>query len=332
VQAFDTTPGAMRLRVIVPTRGDPSIAWADYDGSKLTCGGSPPFPLCDDEHRLSSIHNDPNLPIPDEPFSVFADKVNGFAVVSHLTTGAITLLDAPDRSCAGCVQVADVIAGVFAQDPLTGLVGATGVAGHAPASAGDPDLVYVGSRSENRIQTFSVGRPVNQAPPYLLPASYFFLTAVGDGVGASSDTRGMQLSADGNHLYVVNRRPPNLQVVDTSIDPMTARPRNVVTGASDICRQASTVAVRDFAADDQRAYVTCFQDGQVYVIDPRGQSHVEDIITVGRGPYAVAAAADPRQRLFISNFLEDTIAVVDVDPASATRNRVVLRIGEPRKP
>ena len=57
----------------------------------------------------------------------------------------------------------------------------------------------------------------------------------------------------------------------------------------------------------------------------------EDIITVGRGPYAIAGAKD-QKLLFVSNVLEDTIAVVDVDPASANRNRVVLRIGQPREP
>jgi YVTN family beta-propeller protein len=90
------------------------------------------------------------------------------------------------------------------------------------------------------------------------------------------------------------------------------------------------VAVIDLGPDaGERAYVTCFQDGQVYVVDPRGQSQVEDIVTVGRGPYSIAAAKDLKQ-LFVSNYLEDTIAVIDVDPASPQRNRVVLRIGQPR--
>ena len=57
----------------------------------------------------------------------------------------------------------------------------------------------------------------------------------------------------------------------------------------------------------------------------------EDIFTVGRGPYAVVASKG-RKKLFITNFLEDTIAVVDVTPGASTRNRVVLRIGEPKPP
>jgi hypothetical protein len=332
------TPDAIKLRVIVPTRGDPSIAWADYDGEKLSCADDEGFVQCDDAHRLSSMLNDPDeRPIQDEPFGVFATtqppdpldpgRMQGFAVVTHLTTGGITLIDAPED---GTVQLSDVVNGLFAPD-TSGLFGATGVAGIKPGAA--DDLIYVGSRSENRIQTLAVGRPENRTHPYLLPASHFFLEAVGGNqlVGGSIDTRGLRFSPDGERLYVVNRHPPSLQIYDTSVGP-TGVPRNAPNGATDICRQATSVAVMQTGTVDdpqERAYVTCFQDGEVYVIDPRGQSMVEDIITVGRGPYAVAAAPD-QKLVFVSNVLEDTVAVINVDPTSPKRNRVVLRIGVPR--
>jgi DNA-binding beta-propeller fold protein YncE len=332
-----------KYRVIVPTRGDPSIAWADYDvkDGTLSCtAGSEHYALCDDAHRLANVQSDPSMPvIPDEPFGVFADAgpagmandhANGFAIVTHLINGAVTLIDSPSN---GNAQIADVKANLFAPDQATGLRGATGVAGRTPGV--DGDLVYVGSRTEDRIQTFTVARPVNNALPYLLPSNYFFLNAVGGNSGGSTDTRNLRFSPTGSRLYVVNRRPPSLQIYDTrSIDPndLNGFPSNVATGASDICRQASTVAVSGID-DDERAYVTCFQDGQVYVVDPRGQSQVEDIITVGRGPYSVVAApVGSSSFLLVSNFLEDTIAVVDVTPTSPKRNRVVLRIGKPKAP
>lgn len=340
-----------KVRVVAPTRGDPSIAWADYDVKTgiLSCTGSGTFALCDDAHRLANVASDPDLPpIPEEPFGVFADPgppgqdntyPDGFAVVTHLTTGAVTLINSPGN---GNAQVADVKYNQFALDPTTGLRGATGVAGRPQGV--DGEIVYVGSRSEARIQTFTVGRPVNNTPPYLLANDFFFLDAVGTSTGGSTDTRGMQFSQSGDRMYVVNRSPPTLQIFDTSIGP-SGFPRNAAIGASDICRQASTLAVLDAGAGE-RAYVTCFQDGQIYVVDPNGASQVEDIITVGRGPYSVVAATyqaksppgDPRpvtmarSLLFVSNFLEDTIAVIDVTPTLATQNRVVLRIGQPRTP
>jgi DNA-binding beta-propeller fold protein YncE len=319
--------GGGALRVIVPTRGDPSIAWANWDGSKLSCNeNGQTNALCDDAHRLSYVQNDADLAsIPEEPFNVFADSAGEFAMVTHLTTGAVTLIDSPKNSDR--VQVADVLTGIFAADPANGLRGATGLVGRLPNQP--DDVIYVGSRSEDRIQTFTVGRPVNEAPPYLLPGNWFFLDAVGGNNGGSSDTRGMAASVDGSRLYLVNRRPPTVQVWDTAITP-TGFPRNKALGATDICRQGSTIAISG-TGDNERGYVTCFQDGQIYVVDPRGDVSVEDIVLVGRGPYA-ASAARTSNLVLVTNFLEDTIAVVDTTPNAKTHNRVVLRIGKVRQP
>ena len=320
--------GGGTLRLIIPTRGDPSIAWLDWDGSQLQCNrGAQGFSLCDEDHRLSYVHDDSDLSgLPDEPFDAFADSAGEFAVVTHLTSGAVTLIDSP---IGGNAVISDVLAGFFAADPLTGLRGATGVAGRTPSAAGD--IIYVSSRSEDRIQTFTVGRPPNyhptEAPLFLLPSNFFFLNLVGGNSGGSSDSRSIAFSPSGDRLYVVNRRPPSLQIFDTSTGP-TGTPRNVGIAATDICRQASTLSVMD-AGDGERAYVTCFQDGQLYVVDPRGFSTVEDIVLVGRGPYSVTAAPS-RKKVYVTNFLEDTIAVIDASPTSIYHNRVVLRIGEVR--
>ncbi len=318
--------GGGTLRLIVPTRGDPSIAWLDWDGTQLKCNKSAQgFALCDETHRLSYVHDDPELlGLPDEPFDAFADSAGEFAVVTHLTTGAVTLVSSP---IGGNAEIADVTGGFFAADPLTGLRGATGVAGRTPTASGD--IIYVASRSEDRIQTFTVGRPVNNVEPYLVPGNYFFLNLIGGNSGGSSDTRSLAFSPTGDRLYLVNRRPPSLQIFDTSMSA-TGVPKNQGIAATDICRQVSTLTVMD-AGDGERAYVTCFQDGQLYIVDPRGFSTVEDVVLVGRGPYAVAAAPS-RKKVYVTNFLEDTIAVIDASPTSIYHNRVVLRIGEVRTP
>jgi DNA-binding beta-propeller fold protein YncE len=322
--------GAGNSRLIVPTRGDPSIAWADWDGSNLNCNSNGEgFQLCDDAHRLTYVTTDPNLTdIPDEPFFAYADSAGQFAVVTHLTSGAITLIDSPR---GGTAAITDVASEVFNADPLTGLRGATGVAGRLPQSPND--VFYVGSRSEDRIQMFTVGRPVNDAPAFLVSGNYFFLDTVGTNSGSSSpgstDTRGMQFSADGSRLYLINRNPPTLQIFDTSLGD-SGFPNNQLVGATDICREGSTLSVMD-SGDGDRAYISCFSDGVIYVVDPRGLSQVVDIVQTGRGPYAVAGAP-ARKKLFVTNFLEDTVAVIDTTPGSASQNRVVLRIGVSKAP
>ncbi len=372
--------GANPLRLFVPTRGDPSVAWADFDGTSLHCtAGSDPYPLCDDAHRLSSLYSDPDLEgLPNEPFAVFADAfpsvdaagnpvTHGFAMVTHLASGAVTLIDAPADSSK--VQITDILVGVFG-DPSTAARGATSIAALRPVrkasspppppppppgpGEGAPELVpeslYVVSNTDNRVQQFTVGMR-NGAAGYLLPGTSFLLDAVGMMAGGSGDSRAIQFSADTERLYLVNRSPPSLQVWDTSIGP-SGTPNHTLLGSSDLCREGSAAAVAGARIDgdkfdnsNERVYVTCFQDGQIYVVNPFGQSQVEDIVSVGRGPYAAVALrtvdpalpmppppTPPRNYLFVSNFLEDTIAVIDITPDSSTRNRVVLRIGTPRAP
>jgi hypothetical protein len=53
---------------------------------------------------------------------------------------------------------------------------------------------------------------------------------------------------------------------------------------------------------------------------------VESIALVGRGPIS-SAVVPSRRLLLIANFLEDSVAVVDLDPASPFLYRVILRIG-----
>ena len=323
----DTGGGTARL--IIPTRGDPSITWLDWNGTNLDCSDGQGFSLCDEGHRLSYVHDNVDLtPLPDEPFDAFADSNGQFAVVTHLTTGAVTLIDSP---IGGDAKIADVTQGLFNADPLTGIRGATGVAAR-PSAGGD--IVYVASRSEDRVQMLTVAHPPNEGGtgtsrvyPYLVPGNYFFLNLVGANAGGSTDSRGLAFSPGGDRLYLLNRRPPTLQVYDTSLND-AGFPRNMGLGATDICRQASTLTVLD-AGDGERAYVTCFQDGQVYVVDPRGLTSVEDIVLVGRGPYTTVGSA-AHKKVYVTNFLEDTIAVIDVSPTSPRKNRVVLRIGDVR--
>jgi DNA-binding beta-propeller fold protein YncE len=341
------------LRLFVPTRGDPSVAWADFDGTGLHCTpGSDPFALCDDAHRLTSLHSDPDLEaMPNEPFAVFSDvnpaaPTHGFAMVTHLASGAVTLIDSPADPSR--VQISDILTGVFG-DPSTAIRGATSIAARAmppstapPPAPGEavpevlPEALYVSSNTSSRVQLFNIGMRADAAA-YLLPSTFFLLDAVGTMSGSSGDSRAIQFSADGNRLYLVNRLPPSLQVYDTSLGA-TGTPSNRLLGSSDLCREGSALAVAG-TGKDERVYVTCFGDGQIYAVNPFGQSQVEDIISVGRGPYAAdvvppqtSPMSPPPRYLFVSNFLEDTIAVIDIAPNSPTRHRVVLRIGTPRAP
>ena len=314
------TSGALRLFVAV--RGDPSVTWVDYDSNdnSLDCGGDGSYPLCDGPHRLARMRNDVELPtMTTEPFGIHVDSANGYVMVTHLTSGAVSLVDAPPDGSDPIL--ADAIAGLFLADQQTGVRGAVGVAGRLPGS--EHDLVYVTSRSEDRVQMLYVYRPDASSFPTIVPSEFFFL----DEVFPSDDGRGISFSADGTRAHIVNREPPTLSVFDTTIGA-DGFPVNELLGVAEVCTQASNVTIADPGAGE-RAYVTCFPSGQVWVVNPVSMA-VEAIIEVGRGPHAVAASP-ARQQLYVANFLEDTVAVVDIRPGSPTENLVTLRLGRTRQ-
>lgn len=318
VQALDNGD----LRLLVPVRGDPSITWIDYRAvdRRLDCGGAGATPLCDNDHRLDRLRNDVELPgLTEEPWSIYVDSGNAFAMVSHLTSGTVSLIDSPANGEAPIL--ADALGGLFATNPSTGVRGATGVAGRSP---GSPDgLVYVTSRAEPRVQMLHVYRPPGGGLPVMVPGEFFFL----DRLLPSSDSRGIAFSADGERGYVVNRDPPSLQVIDTE-ETAEGYPRNEVIGAIELCRLASVLAVGD-SGGGEKAYISCFQDSRVWVIDLQ-RATLDAIIDVGRGANTFAMAPG-RGRLFVTNFLEDTVSVIDTVPGSPTENRVVLQLGRERQ-
>ncbi len=309
------------LRVFAAVRGDPSITWADYDaGEGLVCeNSSSSFPLCDSDHRIVRVKDDAELPaLLDEPFLLFNDSQNEYLLSSHLSTGSVSLFSTPADGSEP--QLVDAVAGLFAGDS-SGRRGSVGIAGRQPGTASD--LIYATSRSENRVQLLYVDGVGSGNELSLVPSEFFFL----DWVSPSNDTRGLQFNAAGDRGYVLSRAPASVQVIDTSLDS-AGFPRNEVVSAVEVCEQAADMQIADFGRGTQ-VYVSCFSDGELWVVDPQRES-VTHTIEIGRGPSSIAVSRN-RRRVYVSNFLEDTIAVVDAEPGSVTQNQFLLRIGIPKQ-
>ena len=165
----------------------------------------------------------------------------------------------------------------------------SGIAGRAP---GADDLLYAQSVADDRVFLLTVGRQAGR-PPFLINGGFFFQNGIGSGSntgGIGADSRGIVFRDGGDRAFLVNRSPPALQEYDTSIGP-TGVPVNRVTATTDICRDATSVSAVATGAGE-RAYVTCYADGEVYVVDPRAGGSVEATALTGRGP--LASAAVPR--------------------------------------
>ncbi|MEZ4366930.1 MAG: hypothetical protein R2939_11655 [Kofleriaceae bacterium] len=130
------------LRLVTAVRGDPSVTWVDWDGSRLSCaGGAEGFALCDDDHRLTELDvgvdlDGADVGITDEPFDVYVNSVAEFAMVTHLSSGTVTLVDLP---VDGQPRLTDALGGLFAADAV-GIRGAAGIAERQPGCARRPGL------------------------------------------------------------------------------------------------------------------------------------------------------------------------------------------------
>lgn len=306
------------LRLFVPVRGDPSVTWIDYRGGELACDGtSEGYPLCDEE-RILTFAGDTDRDLIEEPFEVYVDSASEVAVVTHLQRSAVSLVATPRDGTPALVDaVTDLFDNLILSNGTVILGAALGAAGRR-VEGSDSALYYITSRTEDRVQMLAVAPPRGAAPAQLVPAGFFFL----DSVQPSDDSRGIAFNADGTRAYLVNRNPPMLHVLDTSTTP-TGLPANQVIASVDLCRDPANLAVTD-PGEGTRVYVACFPEGQVWAIDPEA-AVVETILPVGGGPNAVAVD-EQRKRLYVASFLDHSLTVVDLDPASPSRNQVVLRL------
>jgi DNA-binding beta-propeller fold protein YncE len=341
------------LRVFATVRGDPSITWIDFDeaAGTIDCGSPGTYTRCSPEHRLTRLRSDINLQaMAPEPFYLYVDGDSENVFAAHLTSGAVTLADAPRQE--GSVPIVhDINQSFWAPVGPQLLVGAVGVAARTP---GNPNgLIYVTSRREARVAGLRVAEgpadPLGVACPdgscpaayecradrfchkldgrpwkTLTPSLAFFFD--GTGTAYTGEARALAFSADGNRMYLVSRTPSSLKVFDTSLDAIGA-PRNDLIGVMEICDQPATLELADFGRGP-RVIVPCFVNGQVWVIDPSSLT-IESREDVGRGPTAVAVSLS-RNRIYVANYAEDTLSVLDATPGARTEARMVLRIGTPR--
>lgn len=323
--ADDGTPSSI-VRVFSTIRGDPSITWADFDEGavKLGCGGLGAFPRCDEAHRLAVYRNDATIPsLPAEPFGIALDPVGEHGFVTHLTTGVVTLMYAP-HALGSTPALLDANTGLWTQSNQTGAFGASGVAVRRP---GDPlGLVYVTSNAEARVSmvhAVDMGVGGNGLPRASLARTGSFLFYGLETSGDGGDARSLAFSPDGNSGYIINRNPPALYTFDTSVD-VSGAPKNLQIGTVELCDQVANLSVADFG-EGLRIAMPCFTTGQLLVVDPDGQ-RIVGVEDAGRGPNGIAASP-LHKKIYVGNYAEDTIMVIDATPGSIWQNRVVLRIG-----
>lgn len=304
----------------VAVRGDNSVSWFQINpasGSvELTCGldsRNPGhcegthvvtkglIPSADDELVLeeSSIGSD--------PFALAWIPGNegekNFLVVGAMNSGRLSLMEIQDDGTPVLVGQTDLLSGL-----------------HSIAVEPDSRVLYVTNKSYPVVHRLEVVR--NGSGPSLdiidaltLPAPFT----------TSDFARGIAFAENGNKVLVSYRTPSSVIVLDGSAERGTFA--NSSLKVIPIGGKPGQVRVFPTGPDGQDlAYIPCFNDDVVWVVDPAELLPV-DRIKVGFGPYEMAAITnDKYKKGFVSNFLQDTVSVIDLDPSSPYYHQEIAEI------
>ena len=164
-------------------------------------------------------------------------------------------------------------------------------------------------------------------------------TVIPQGVRQGLDHRGVAFNPDGSRAYVSYRATeqrfgfsaPMLSVFDTTCGP-EGRERNTLINVIDLCQEPGQPYYFQSPGQPDRLFVPCSLNRLIYVLDPVLLT-LQRVIDVGDGAYFMAFTEGARtgtglQRAYVTNFREDSISVLDLDPRSPNYLKEIARIRE----
>ncbi len=340
--------GELWRRLFIAVRGEPSVSFvdalpaADGSGVLLHCQGRPGDPpgtdvpdqalaRCADDWRVRAAQADPARLLPAEPYALALDDKLGVLYVGHLRGGQVTVLDV----CLPLGRAPDLVTiheELFA--PVNDNAGVTSLTVADPGSV--DGRIYAGSRFSPIAGAFVVrgagARECDPAAGTFLGRRDIALVGAGGIISTAfsplgADVRGFLFSADRRRAYLLHRRPGAVVVLDVRIDPGTGGQLFSPGAVVEVCAGPTRMMLHD-AGRGPQLFVTCFEGGQVYVVDPERPAVVATI-DIGRGPAALAFAPDAPDVGYVAGFSDNNLSVIDLKPGSRTEHRVVQRIGFP---
>lgn len=311
--ALNTAPEGP-TRAYVAVRGDESVVALDVEpeGRGLNCGGSSDGLAC----RIDTERPDPfgvaaatlEVDIDGQPTPV------DFVAVAHLLGGDVTGL-----SVRGAQSVRSTTAGRVSRSSTSLIAGANGIA-RSPRSG----QFYVTSRFENAVVAF---RPVIGPEGELAGVFETALVPINSAPPLQGlDSRGIAFNGTGTMAYIANRGPSSLLFLDTG-------PTDTETGSGTVNEIVDTllmpigpaeIAVVDFG-DRELLYVSSFNDETLTIVDPKTRAIVGSIEMLAQ-PYDLIVDQARHQRLYVSLFSSDAVAVIDIDPDSPSFNQTIAVI------
>jgi YVTN family beta-propeller protein len=328
----DVEPTVTEGRLFIGVRGNSSITYIDTKADStngaptLSCGSSTKDSKdCSIAHSLVGMNETP-LTVPDEPYALYLDETADLLYVGHLRgdtahpdTGGVSLFDVARRTPDAAPTFLHASRGFFPADG-NGFFGVTSL------TPGPGNQLYATSRY------LPVAIGLNAAPDPNLPlcdpkATNIFVSASSlpfTSPLAGVELRGLQFVSP-KRAFALQRVPPALVGFDVTGGILG----NVATDIVETCAAPTFLQAFGDGAD-RRLFVTCFEAGQVYVVDPSTPSVVA-VIEAGRGPAGLVFSAETTTpaRAYIVGFGHNNVSVVDLETGSPTQYHVIQRLGFP---
>lgn len=305
----DSTNSANRFGFLA-VRGDNSLTWfsVEGEGEELTfvCSDDADDPgNCGGSHVMTEGILD--LDGDETTFSLGADPYGlGFLpgneempdrlVVAAMKGGQLSLLELSDAD----VPVAPVL--VDRASLAAGL--------HSVAVDQATRIIYLTNKQFPLLYRFKVtesssGARLERLSSVTLPAPY---SSVEYG-------RGIAFADGGQRVLVTYRTPAALLFIDGA-DAVPALPQAVVTNVPVGAKPGIVEVAESGAGGAEVAYVPCYNDDTLWAVDVATATPIA-VVNVGAGPYHVSLAFSEKvKRAYVTNFLDHTISVIDIDPAS----------------
>jgi DNA-binding beta-propeller fold protein YncE len=214
----------------------------------------------------------------------------------------------------------------------------------ASLSPGDPanvsSVVYAGAQSSAAISGLALQSPridcvdVAAGAPdrdlTLVAADSFYSSAF---LPHGADIRGILFSDDGSKAWVLHKNdasistsPAALVAIDRRRTGWNGEPADTPIDFVQVCGGPTEMQMHD-AGRGNRIFITCYDTGQVYVVDPIYMT-VTAIIDVGAGPTSLVFSPT-EAKAYVASFFNSHLSVIDFAPGSRTENHVILRMGLP---
>jgi len=333
-------------------------------GPKQNGPDQPINPFCDDTWKVRRHNGDSlgSFDLPEEPHVLALDNELGALYIGHLTVaansaiqgGGVSTLDVRDPQNESSVRFAGMTQNAFLPATLSQAVAVLSLAPAALATdpvtelsqlCKDPQNPLPGTRvyATSRYTTAISGMVLNTAsaacddwtptPPgrdlTLLPAESFYSSVF---LPHGADIRGILFSDSPPRAYVLHRNdadtltnPAALVVLDRRVQA-DGLPANTPMDVLEVC--GGPTAMQWDPSGRNRIFITCYDDGQIYVVDPTALV-VTAIIDAGAGPTSLVFSPLDPTVAYVASFANSHLSVIDLAPGSPTENHVVMRIGLP---